>query len=499
MAEKKKKYLLSKSTFIKGMQCRKALYLYKNRYFLRDAISPEQRAKFIRGTNVGVYARELFPGGVDASPKTHFQMAQSVEKTAQLIEEGQTPVIYEAAFAFDDVVVALDILYKENGLWKGVEVKSSRAISETYHWDAALQYYVITGGGLDLEDFSIAYMDRDFVKQGDIDPRKLFILESRIDDVREKSEEIKNLVADLKQTIALKSSPAIPIGTHCNNPYPCEFIGHCWKKVPGDSVFLLNGIPEEDKFSLYNEKGVLTVKELPANMAANPEYKKQLDSIAQGAPVVENEKLSAFLDTGVKKPFFLETFTFGPAIPVFEDARPYQQFAFGLGWLNMSEGKAEQAIVQPGAYPVKEIAELLLEKTQNEQTLWVWDIHKEKALLETYKLALPEMTDAFNALSGKFRSLKQPWQEQWIVVPSMKKKVNAEDFLVRHDITPQKLPKNLTVPQEADALYQKIFIADNAEELQEGVHSLEKYMLAKMENLEKIHQLLRVLAEEKGV
>jgi hypothetical protein len=78
-----------KSTFIRGLQCEKSLYLHKKRPFLRDRLSPEQLAKFSRGTNVGVYAQELFPGGVDAAPKTHFQMAASVVKTAELMEAGK--------------------------------------------------------------------------------------------------------------------------------------------------------------------------------------------------------------------------------------------------------------------------------------------------------------------------------------------------------------------------------------------------------------------------
>lgn len=175
MAEqKKKKALLSKSTFIKGLQCPKALYLYKNRYFLRDPLDPEQRAKFARGTDVGIYAQKLYPGGVDASPKSHFQMAKSVEKTQQLLQQPEVSVIYEAAFAHNDVVIALDILVRENGSWKAIEVKSSRAVSSTYQWDAALQYYVISGSGLPLKDFCIAYINQDYQRQGEIDPSELF-------------------------------------------------------------------------------------------------------------------------------------------------------------------------------------------------------------------------------------------------------------------------------------------------------------------------------------
>ena len=61
------KPILSKSTFLRGLQCEKSLWLYKNRYALKDEISPMQQAIFSQGTNVGLLAQELFPGGEDAT------------------------------------------------------------------------------------------------------------------------------------------------------------------------------------------------------------------------------------------------------------------------------------------------------------------------------------------------------------------------------------------------------------------------------------------------
>ena len=55
-----RKYL-SKSTFIKGVQCQKALYLHKFKPELADPISAQQEAVFETGTNVGVLAQKLFP------------------------------------------------------------------------------------------------------------------------------------------------------------------------------------------------------------------------------------------------------------------------------------------------------------------------------------------------------------------------------------------------------------------------------------------------------
>ena len=106
------RYRLSKSTFIRGLQCEKSLYLYKHHYQLKDPTPQSLQAVFDQGTNVGILAQELFPNGVDASPKNHFKMVESVGKTLDFISKGKT-TIYEATFLYKDVLAALDILVKD--------------------------------------------------------------------------------------------------------------------------------------------------------------------------------------------------------------------------------------------------------------------------------------------------------------------------------------------------------------------------------------------------
>ncbi len=75
---------LSKSTFIRGLQCEKSLYLYKHHYRLKDPTPSSLQAVFDQGTNIGILAQQLFPDGADASPENHFKMVESVGKTLDL-------------------------------------------------------------------------------------------------------------------------------------------------------------------------------------------------------------------------------------------------------------------------------------------------------------------------------------------------------------------------------------------------------------------------------
>lgn len=79
------RHILSKSTFVKGCQCEKALYLSKFHRGLRQETSVQQQAIFDQGTSIGELAQKLFPGGVDASPETPYEYQKSVGRTQQLI------------------------------------------------------------------------------------------------------------------------------------------------------------------------------------------------------------------------------------------------------------------------------------------------------------------------------------------------------------------------------------------------------------------------------
>jgi len=60
----KNKLYLSKSLFIRGLQCHKSLYLQKYQPELKDAVTEEAQRRFDVGYDVGALAQQLFPGGV---------------------------------------------------------------------------------------------------------------------------------------------------------------------------------------------------------------------------------------------------------------------------------------------------------------------------------------------------------------------------------------------------------------------------------------------------
>jgi hypothetical protein len=316
------KHILSKSTFIRGTQCLKSLYLNKKRPFLRNRLSDSQRAVFKRGTDVGLLAQQLFPGGVDLKPRSPALYLKKVAETLSVIREQRSKILYEATFQYDRLLVLLDILVNDASGWNAYEVKSSLQISETFLLDAAFQYYVITHAGVALNDFFLVYLNKDYTLHGGLNLEELFVKKSVLKEVKERQPFIENQIEKEKQALKATSSPKIPIGPQCHSPYPCDFLGHCWKKVPANSILYLDAFDADERFEKYYSHADNT-ENLP-DTGLTPLQKIQLTSARAQSSVADDDRLNSFLDKFLQNPVFVAFLWVKPAIPFLQGSRPYQ-------------------------------------------------------------------------------------------------------------------------------------------------------------------------------
>lgn len=229
-------YILSKSTYIRGLQCHKSLYLNNFRPYLRDKITEEQLAKFARGHAVGKVAQQLFPGGITISRPGK----SSALKTEQLISEG-FPVIYEACFISDNVIVALDILVKQQSGYNAYEVKSSLKLSDVYYNDAFLQYHILNYSGLKPEQFFLVHRNIEFELSAEVELEKVFVFTDVSKLCEEKEDFVHDNICQMAEVLKQDKSPNIQPGCHCMKPYPCDFRGVCWKKISQSEQEMLLG------------------------------------------------------------------------------------------------------------------------------------------------------------------------------------------------------------------------------------------------------------------
>lgn len=490
------KHILSKSSFIAGLQCEKRLYLYKHgrRFGIeRDEIDAGTQARFDTGTDVGVLAQGLFPGGVDASPANPWEYQKSVVLTSELIARGET-VIYEACFQFDKVMVAMDILVKHEDGWRAYEVKSSTEVKDVYRLDAAIQHYVITNGGVPLKDISIVFINNQYEKDGALDLQQLFTIESVLEDALSNQSSIPNQIKRFKDVLEEESVPEREIGPHCSDPYECDFAGHCWKHVPDYSVFDISNLRADKKWELY-QMGVLNLRDIPKDYPLGDNQWMQVQSELNQETVIDKDGINDFLKRLNYPLYYLDFETFGNAVPVLDKSRPYQQLLFQYSLHIQKEPNGdcdhrEYLAETNGTDPRIGFIKQLIADCGTEGDVLVYSIGFERGKLKNLIELFPEYSEELSAIIGRMKDLMIPFQQRLYYVPEMRGAYSIKQVLPA--LVPELSYKNLEIQdgQAASNTFAAMMAGTYTGNVQEARRDLREY--CKMDTLAMVKILERL-------
>ena len=217
-------HILSKSKYIRGLQCDRALWL--------DVFNPrlarytaEQMRRFDRGREFEYAFKALFPDGIDLSAELKRNVDAYPELTTMYLDKEEEVDLFEAGFLYDEVLVLADVVHKNaDGTLDIYEVKSGNVLSETYKRDAALQHYVISHCR-EIRTFNIVYSGIDD-----------FVITDLTEELSAQHDEIARNIAVMKEILS-HGEPATPTGQHCLEPYACPYQYYCAQGVRQMSLF----------------------------------------------------------------------------------------------------------------------------------------------------------------------------------------------------------------------------------------------------------------------
>ena len=410
MTRKGDGFSLSKSRFIRGLQCHKALYLHIHRPELAGVVTAERQAIFDSGSEVGEAAHGLFPGGVFV-PYEGLSHGEQIAMTRQEIEKG-TEVIYEAAFSYDDVFVKVDILRRGAGGWEIYEVKSSASMKDVYLPDAAVQYYVLGGSGLGVSRAFLVHINNEYVRRGAIEPLKLFTVNDVTADVEGWQDTVREEITRQRAMLA-GSEPVIDIGPHCSNPHECDFMDHCWKHIPEGSVFDIKG-SSALPFKLYSQ-GIVRLQDVPFTFLS-PRQRMQVDAALKKDVYVSRDALRDFLGTLWYPLYFLDFETFMTAIPIYDGTRPYQQipYQYSLHWIDREGGglRHTEFLAAAGVDPREELISKLSGDIPDEGCVLAYNAGFEIGVLQRLSEWFPSQMGKVGNIVANTRDLADPFRRR---------------------------------------------------------------------------------------
>ena len=329
--------LLTKSKYISGLQCLKYLWIQINEPERIPATGIVKQHIFDQGHLVGELAKQLFPGGIDIATDNFMG---NINETKKLLK--QRKPLFEAGVLAGSIYSRTDIINPVNdNEWDIIEVKSSTTVKDVHIQDASFQKYCWEMSGLKIRNCCLALINNKYVKNGEIDPQCLFNIHDITDQVAVASEGIQNRIDVIIENIKASECPEINIGKCCEDPYECALKQECWKFLPENNIFTLY-YGGKKCFDLFDQ-GVLTVKGIPEDYKLGEKQLIQKACVINDKPFLNKEGIKEFLSTLKYPLYYLDFETFGPAIPLFDGTRPFQNipFQFSLHVVN-DEGATPQ-------------------------------------------------------------------------------------------------------------------------------------------------------------
>ena len=210
-------HTLTKTHFIKGLQCHRALFLNVFKPKLKTPFSDEAKALMQEGRTFEALVRQNFLPAVDVSKEMGPRYAAYARYTETCLKQTADITVFEAGLQHNNVLVLVDILKRVGNMYELYEIKRSRQITDTILNDAAFQY-VVAKLVLQSEVNSFVILRVDESDHQIIDVTS---------EVRALATAIETEMSTQLNMLAQGKEPIIPTGPHCNSPYPCDFKGYC--------------------------------------------------------------------------------------------------------------------------------------------------------------------------------------------------------------------------------------------------------------------------------
>lgn len=411
---------LSKSIYVNVWKCPKGAWI--NKYHPEwVTVSEAQQALFDTGNEVGDLARGMFGPYVDVTAYREdgsLNKSQMIRNTAEEMAKG-TPVICEAAFSYEGLYCAVDLLRRddERGGWAVYEVKSSTQVKDYYIADVSYQKYVLENCGVKVTGVYLVNIDNSYVLGPEgLDLAGFFRINDLWDAASEAQRDtVPGILKVAEMVLGSGEEPSAELSEACVG---CDFFGCCFRDLPERNVFDLYRLAKK-KMVEYYHRGLVSYGDLEeAGVISNRTQLRQMDYWLRDKGVyTEKEPLREFLASLSYPLYFLDFETMGLAVPVHVGTKPFEQipFQYSLHYIEREGGELlhKEFLAESGVDPKRGIAEALCRDIPADACVTAFHKSTECGILKKLAGQFPGLADHLNAAAGNVVDLLEPFQKGW--------------------------------------------------------------------------------------
>jgi predicted RecB family nuclease len=173
------------------------------------------------------------------------------------------------------------------------------------------------------------HLNNQYIRNGDIDIKKLFLLENITKEVISDQNTVKENIIKLKEIVSTEKEPKMPVEMHCIN---CEHSETCGiEALEENNIFTIrgNGIRSDKKWELYRKNIISFEDLLESGYPLNKNQRLQVETEAKKLPDhIDKDAIKKFLKTVTYPLYFLDFETYDTIIPEYDGMHPYMKIPF---------------------------------------------------------------------------------------------------------------------------------------------------------------------------
>lgn len=340
-------------------------------------------------------------------------------------------ILYQAGALINGLFIKTDILQKNNdGKYDIIEVKSKNNIRkktdrapilEDILYDVSFQHYVMKHAFPDLYSGRafVAYLQKEYVKNGPIDPMACTIIED-ITDSLIPDDQIELIIGSMKNSLQLPRAEFEWLYPYDADDYFIYF----GTKAPAKSIFTIPRLKSsKKKFMDLFARNKISIESLDAQDIAGLAWPDGEDSSFQrfiqlyqaGQEHIDHTAIQSRLDTLQFPLCFYDYETVATPIPLLDGTSPRQQVVVQYSLhIMQADGTIEHYsdIIQPSATTNHAVVESLAQRAPKAWTYIVrnrsFECDRNKEIILRY----PEFTDIFTYINEHTFDLMEIFKER---------------------------------------------------------------------------------------
>jgi hypothetical protein len=409
---------LTKSDYITYLKHPAWLWLKKYNPDLLPTLDENSQAVIDGGIQFEHFAEKIFENAIKVESKEYGDFEARALETKRLIDQ-KTEVILQGVFINDEYLCIADALRLTDSGYELIEIKAVTCPDKEHYCDLAFQKIVIENTGTPIVNSLVLHANKDYIRLGDI---KIDEITQFTDVTTQVGKQLLDTSEKMHEALSILTLKEIPsdslryVGLGAAKDWRPIFRS-LHPDIPPYSIYDLasnKGIGTDKLIGALEDDNVVLMVDIPDSTKLQAHQKAQIVVTRLGKPIIDTEKVKAFLDKLVFPLYFLDYESINLIMPPFDNTWPFEQVVFQQSLhIMQADGTLthQEYLHDKNTNPMPKIIESLEAMIGDTGSIIVWNQTFEKGRHSDMAKLYPSKATFMENLNDRVVDLMKPFDK----------------------------------------------------------------------------------------